>query len=169
MALALPTDIAAQIEIAAPPRSRDMIERWLRLVIEVPAALAVVAEVVILFVGILARGVFHAPIIWSDELASILFLWLAMLGAAIAVQRGAHMRLSFLVSALSPRAQAWFETLAAAGVALFLVLILHPAMEYTEDQSFVETPALGWSGMVRAAAIPIGCAVALLSSLLRLR
>ena len=49
---------------------------------------SVVAEVVILFVGIIARAVFNRPIIWSDELASILFLWLAMLGSAIAVQRG---------------------------------------------------------------------------------
>jgi tripartite ATP-independent transporter DctM subunit len=168
MTLALPTDIAAQIETAAPPRSRDVVERWLRLVIEVPAALAVVAEVVILFVGIVARGVFHAPIIWSDELASILFLWLAMLGAAIAVQRGAHMRLTFFVGAMSPRAQAWAETLGAAAVALFLALILHPAVEYMDDQSFVETPALGWSGTVRAAAIPVGCALALACSLLRL-
>ena len=169
MSLAIPSDVAAQIETATSPNRGDSIDRWLRRAVEIPAALAVVAEVVILFVGILARGVFHTPIIWSDELASILFLWLAMLGAAIAVQRGAHMRLSFLVSALSPRAQAWFETLASAGVALFLVMILHPAFDYTEDQSFVETPALGWSGTVRAAAIPVGCAIALLSSLMRLR
>jgi tripartite ATP-independent transporter DctM subunit len=168
MTFALPTDIAAQIEIAAPPRSRDVVERWLRLIIEVPAALAVVAEVVILFVGIVARGVFHAPIIWSDELASILFLWLAMLGAAIAVQRGAHMRLTFFIGAMSPRAQAWAETLGSAAVALFLLLILHPAVEYMDDQSFVETPALGWSGIVRAAAIPVGCTLALACSLLRL-
>ena len=35
-----------------------------------------------------------APLIWSDELASILFLWLAMLGAVIALRRGEHMRLT---------------------------------------------------------------------------
>ena len=169
MNLALPSDVAAQIDATAAPRRGDALERWLGIAVEVPTALIVVAEVVILFVGIVARGVFHSPIVWSDELASILFLWLAMLGAALAVQRGAHMRLTFFVSSLSPRAQAWFETLAAAGVALFLVVILHPALDYMEDQGFVETPALGWSGVVRGAAMPVGCAVALLSSLLRLR
>ncbi len=167
MTLALPTDAGSEIGIA-PARRGDALDRWLRLIVDVPAAFAVVAEVVILFVGIVARGVFHKPIIWSDELASILFLWLAMLGAAIAVQRGTHMRLTFFISAMPPRAQAWAETLASAGVALFLALILHPAMEYMEDQAFVETPALGWSGTVRAAAIPVGCAVALVTSLLRL-
>ena len=168
MTLALPTEVAAQIETTAPPSHRGALGRWLALMVEVPAAIVVVAEVVILFVGIVARSVLHKPIIWTDELASILFLWLAMLGAAIAVQRGSHMRLTFFVSLASPRVQAWAETLAAAGVMLFLALILHPALEYVEDQAFVETPALGWSGTIRAAAVPVGCAIALVSSLLRL-
>ncbi len=139
------------------------LEQWLRWLVEIPAAAVVVAEVVILFVGIVARGVFHKPIVWSDELASILFLWLAMLGSAIAVQRSSHMRLTFFISHLSPRAEAWASTLASGGVALFLAIILHPALDYVDDQAFVETPALGWSGTIRAAAIPVGCLIALAS------
>ena len=144
------------------------VERWLRFAVEVPAAAVVIAEVVILFAGIMARTVFRSPIIWSDELASILFLWLAMLGTAIAVQRETHMRLTFFVSMMSPRVRVWAETLAVCAMALFLAIIMHPALDYVQDQSFVETPALGWSGTVRALAIPVGVGVALLSCLLRL-
>lgn len=144
------------------------IERWLRLLVEVPAAMVVVAEVVILFTGIIARAVFKSPIIWSDELASILFLWLAMLGSALAVQRGTHMRLTFFVLKMPPRIRVWAETLAVGSMVLFLVLILSPAIDYLQDQSFVETPALGWSGTVRALAIPVGCFAALLSCVVRL-
>lgn len=144
------------------------LERWLRWIVEIPAVIIVVAEVLILLVGIVARAVFHSPIVWSDELASILFLWLAMLGTAIAVQRTSHMRLTFFVSLLPRRAEIWAESIAAGSVALFLALVLHPAIEYVQDQSFVETPALGWSGVARALAIPVGCSVALLSSCLRL-
>src|SRR5215203_2553178 len=72
--------------------------------VEIPAALLVVAEIVVLFAGILARYVFHKPIIWSDELAAILFLWLAMLGSVIAFQRGEHMRMTAIVGMLGPRA-----------------------------------------------------------------
>ena len=60
---------------------------YLRYAAEIPAAILVVVEVVVLFAGVLARYVFQAPLIWSDELASILFLWLAMLGSVIALQR----------------------------------------------------------------------------------
>jgi tripartite ATP-independent transporter DctM subunit len=155
--------LAAELTFERTVDDHSALERALRRLVEIPAAAVVIAEVVILFVGIIARGVFHHPIIWSDELASILFLWLAMLGSAIAVQRSAHMRLTFFVSSLSPRAEAWTSTLAAGAIALFLAIILRPAWDYMDDQSFVETPALGWSGTIRAAAIPVGCTLALLS------
>ena len=158
---------AAAAATKASDRERAS-ERWLRLLIEVPAALVLVAEIVILFVGIVARAVFNSPIIWSDELASILFLWLGMLGTAIAVQHGSHMRLSFFVSALSPRARQWIETLGVGAVGLFFAIVLHPALDYMQNQGFVETPALGWSGVVRALAMPVGCGLALLSCLARL-
>ena len=48
---------------------------------EIPAALLVLAEIVILGGGAFSRYVLRQPITWTDELASILFVWLAMLGA----------------------------------------------------------------------------------------
>ena len=63
-------------------------------------------EIVILFAGVVARYVFDAPLVWSDELASILFLWLAMLGAVIALRRDEHMRMTAAVATLRPPARA---------------------------------------------------------------
>lgn len=48
------------------------------------------AEVLILFAGIVARTVFLHPLIWSTECAELLFVWLTMLGAAIAVRNDRH-------------------------------------------------------------------------------
>ena len=77
--------------------------------VEIPAALLVVAEIVVLLAGVLARYVFHQPLVWSDELASILFLWLAMLGSVVAFQRGEHMRMTAIVGMLAPRARAFLD------------------------------------------------------------
>ena len=62
------------------------------------------AEIAVLFAGIVGRYVFHSPLVWSDELAGILFLWLAMLGSVLAFQRDEHMRMTAIVGMLSPRA-----------------------------------------------------------------
>src|SRR5215217_855836 len=136
--------------------------------VEIPAALIVVAEIVVLLAGILARYVFHKPIIWSDELAAILFLWLAMLGSVIAFQRGEHMRMTALVGLLKPRARAFLDVVAIAAPLAFLVLVLHPAYEYAADEVFVTTPALELANAWRAAALPVGIGLMILVAALRL-
>ena len=105
----------------------DRVERIVQVLIEVPAVVGVLVEVVILFVGIVAR-VLHRPIIWSDELASIVFMWLAMFGAAVALRRGDHMRLTTVASLLPPRARAVAEAFSIGCVALFLVFVLRPLL-----------------------------------------
>ena len=144
------------------------IDRALRLLIEVPTVFATLAEVVLLLTGVLSRYVFHAPIVWSDELASIIFLWLAMFGAAVALQRGQHMRLSYVVGRLPPGARGIAEVLASGLPVLFVACTFLAALEYAEDQSFIETPALGWSGLVRAAALPAGLALIAIAGVLQM-
>ena len=133
-------------------------EAWLGHAIEVPAAALVVGEVLVLLAGVIMRFVFNSPIPWADELASILFLWLANLGAAVALRRGTHMRTTAIVSRWSPRAKAWAEALAIAAPCLMLVILIGPMTEYAQDEWVVQTPALSWPNTVRAAAVPVGAA-----------
>ncbi len=128
----------------------------------------VLVEMCVLLAGVISRFVFHHPFVWSDELASILFLWLAMFGAVVALQRQQHMRLTAIVSALSPHWRARSDVLAMAVPAVFLLLLMSSARDYAADEWFIETPALGWSNIVRAAAIPVGFAIMLLGCVLRL-
>ena len=60
-------------------------------------------EIVVLLAGVISRYVFHQPLVWSDELASILFLWLSMLGSVVAFRRGEHMRMTAFVGMASLR------------------------------------------------------------------
>jgi tripartite ATP-independent transporter DctM subunit len=136
--------------------------------VEIPAALLVVAEVAVLLAGILARYVFHTPIVWSDELAGILFLWLAMLGSVIAFQRGEHMRMTAIVGMLGPRGRAFLDVVAVAAPLAFLLLVLHPAYEFAADEVYVTSPALEIASSWRAAALPVGMGLMLLVALLRL-
>src|SRR5581483_10454806 len=108
------------------------------------------------------------PLIWSDELAGILFLWLAMFGAVVAFQRGEHMRMTAIVGQVSPRRRAFFDVLAIAAPLAFLVLVIQPAIEFASDESFVSTPALDITSLWRAAALPIGLGLMLAVAILRL-
>ena len=144
------------------------LDRLLGWISEGLAALLVAAEILILLSGVVARYVFNAPLTWSDELASILFLWLAMLGATIALRRGEHMCLNTLVKRLRPGAQAWVQLAAELVVAAFLVEILPAVYDYVQDQDFITTPALEIHDSLRVAAIAFGAAAMFLLVAIRL-
>ncbi|OWJ66678.1 TRAP transporter large permease subunit [Inquilinus limosus] len=144
------------------------LDRGLTAVVEAAAAFLVLAEIAILLSGVVARYLLHAPLVWSDELASILFLWLSMLGAVVALRRGEHMRMTGLVGRLGPRPRAVLEVLAVVAPLAFLALILHPAVDYAGEESFIVTPALELSNAWRAAAIPVGMTLMIAAAGIRL-
>jgi tripartite ATP-independent transporter DctM subunit len=143
-------------------------ERALRHICATLAAILVAVEIAVLFAGVMARYVFHAPLIWSDELASILFLWLAMLGSVIALQRSEHMRLTATLAGLHKQAQMRAEAIAAAAVATFLLLIIRPGWTYAAGEWYIQTPALDLHNTFRAAALPVGAVLMLITALTRL-
>ena len=144
------------------------VERLLGSLVGIAAAALVVAEIVVLFAGVSSRYLFQKPIIWTDELAGILFLWLAMLGAVLAFQRAEHMRMTAVIGMLKPQARAFLDVLAIAAPLAFLVLVLHPAYEFAADEIAVTTPALDISNVWRASALPIGLGLMTLFAVLRL-
>lgn len=158
------------VEGFAPPARHWVtpIDTALRYLVEIPAALLVVAEIVVLLAGVIGRYVFHEPLIWSDELASMLFLWLAMLGSVIALRRGEHMRMTAFVAMGSARTRAFLDVLAVAAALAFLLLIIEPAYDFALEEIYITTPALEISNIWRAAALPIGSALMILTVLLRL-
>src|SRR5215213_7291126 len=164
----LETEVAEELPAGSRRHWAARISTVLVPLVEIPAALLVVAEILVLLAGILARYVFHKPIVWSDELAAILFLWLAMLGSVIAFQRGEHMRMTAIVGMLKPRARAFLDVVAVAAPLAFLFLVLHPAYEFAAAAISITTPALEISNAWRAAALPVGIGLMLLVALLRL-
>ena len=156
---------------AMPPRPRSFaasLEASLGMLVEIPAALLVVAEIVILFAGVVARYGLHRPLIWSDELASILFLWLAMLGAAVAFRRAEHMRMTAIVASAKPAMRTYLDLVATCAALAFLLLVAWPAYEYAYEESFITTPALQIPNIWRAAALPVGIGLMALFAFLRL-
>src|SRR6201985_858026 len=157
-------------EVVYPRRHSRVraVEAFLGRLIEIPAALLVVAEIVTLFAGVVARYVVQQPLIWSDELASILFLWLAMLGSVVAFRRSEHMRMTAVVASTAPATRAWLEVVATCAALAFLLLIVAPSYQYAYEESFITTPALQISNSWRAAALPVGICLMVVFAVLRL-
>ena len=104
------------------------VEQALGIAVALAAAAILLFEVGLLFVGVIARYFFHRPLIWADELASTLFVWLSALGAVLAMRRNAHMRLTTFISRAAPARRQQVETAILLVIAAFVLLIAHPAI-----------------------------------------
>lgn len=153
---------APEIGIAA------RLDRVIGTALELVTASLVAVEIVILFVGIVARYVFHSPLIWSDELASMLCLWLAMLGGALALRRGEHMRMSAFATRAPEYLRPFFEYLSLFAFIGFLLALLRPAIAYVDNESIVSLMALDISMSWRASAMPVGVGLMIVTALLRI-
>jgi tripartite ATP-independent transporter DctM subunit len=143
-------------------------ERALAWATELPAAALVATEFALLLTGVVARYAFHRPLYWVDELATTLLLWLAMLGAAIALRRGEHMRLTAFVRRAGPAARATIDLLVLLVVAGFVFEMLGPTREFVVAEADVTMPALDVSAAYSFAAVGVGLALMLAIVLLRL-
>ncbi|MCZ0961107.1 TRAP transporter large permease [Paracoccus benzoatiresistens] len=169
----IPSETTAVEELGAFTRHEPIawlnrLDRIVGHIVEVPAALLVLAEVVILLMGVIWRYALHHPLVWSDELASILFVWLAMLGSVVALRRGEHMRMTAVVGMLSPRRRAFLDLIAIGAALAFAALILYPSVIFAEEEIWVTTPAMGIVNTWRASALPVGFALMILVGAIRL-
>ena len=161
------TPAAAQVDTSTQVWVKAF-DRRLGAAVEAIVAMLIVIEVAILFAGVVSRYALHMPLVWSDEAASTLFLWLASLGAVVAFRRGEHMRMTALVARASQRTRGYLDTVAIAAALAFLAFNLWPAYEHTVEESVITTPALDISAAWRVAALPVGLALMATMSLLRL-
>src|SRR4029079_1384053 len=88
--------------------------------------------------------------------ASTIFLWLGMLGAALAIRRSENLRMNTVVNLLPFRIRAFAEPYTLAVTLAFIVMLLPAAIEHVKLEAIVITPTLELSSSGRAAAMPAG-------------
>ncbi|WP_315835311.1 TRAP transporter large permease subunit [Bradyrhizobium prioriisuperbiae] len=149
-------------------RTADVVDRALSRLLSSVCSAILLVEIVVLLAGVAFRYLLHQPLIWSDELASTLFLWLAMLGSVLAMQRSGHMRMGAIVSRTSGTVREILEAMTLTLALVFSGVMVLPSLEYVVDEAVLTTTALQISGAWRIAALPAGFALFSLATVLRM-
>ena len=142
-----------------------MIRRLLGTVRAVERVLAVTllaAMVAVVFAGTTGRYLGH-PVVWSDEVAQGLFVWVALLAADITLQRNGHFSVDELVNFLPPKARFALDIGIHLLLAALLALLLYYAFKFASMTGPRPMPMLGpmlglRTGIVTTA-LPVGFAL----------
>ena len=125
-----------------------------------------VAMVVIVSIQIVYRYALGNPLIWTEEVARLVFLWTIFLGAAYAATREAHLRLDlyagdrFALMRRVSRVTGAIATLAFSGV------VVYAGWRIVDLTASRPLPGTGLSYAWFHAAAPIGSALTILGVLL---
>jgi tripartite ATP-independent transporter DctM subunit len=144
------------------------IDRAIGFVTEPTAAALVIAEIALLAAGVFMRYVMRNALIWSDELATILLLWLAMLGAVVAYRRGEHIRMTALLRRVSDDTKNVLEAISSVVVAIFVIEVMPASLKFFQQEVIDLTPALNIPRSYVVLAIMVGLTLILVLALLRL-
>ncbi len=132
----------------------------------------VIALMLILFVEVTLGVIFRMigrPLVWYDEIASVLLAWVTYYGAALAALKRAHIGFPGLVRSLAPETRIWVVLLAELLTIGFFVLLAWvgwTVLEVLANDYLVSLPDV--SNRYVQSVIPIGATLFVLAELLLL-
>lgn len=138
------------------------IAEWLAMVL-------LIAMVATVLMGVLFRYALDSALVWYDEFASYLLVWLTFVGAVVASWRGRQISFELVVERAPPRVGRALSILAELFVLLFHVLIAvygWNLMDRMGDETAVSLPWIKTSWVY--AVMPVTAALMGLISLHRL-
>lgn len=126
--------------------------RWIERAV---AAGLLVILVAIVFAGAAGRYTGN-PVIWSDEVAQALFVWVSMLAADLTLQRSGHFSIDIFANLLPPRARFVLDIIVIALLGALLGLLVLNGFRFADMTSGRPMPMLGLPSSVATAALPVG-------------
>jgi len=73
---------------------------------------------------VFTRFVMRNPSSWTEELATFLLIWVSLLGAAVALGRGAHLGIDYFTHKLPQRNRVQTELFVFAAISIFSLLVM---------------------------------------------
>jgi len=101
---------------------------------------------------------------WVEETSRFLFIWLCFLGAALALDQGAHIRIDFFANLLPARARLPLEVLVSLSVLAFLAIASYQGLLVTL-RAGDRSPVLLWPMSLAYLALPVSGAAMLVFGL----
>lgn len=124
---------------------------WLERIVGIALAVLFSCLILTVFMQVTARNILEMPMIWTLDVAQLLFSWCIFIGAALAFRRGGHYSVNLWPGGLWDLVPRIAATLAAAVV--IWVLVVHgwvmtgiganrtsPALGITEAWFFLPIP-----------------------------
>ncbi|MBD1555809.1 TRAP transporter small permease [Vibrio sp. S9_S30] len=132
---------------------RQKITRNIEEIITVPLMLILL---VVLTWQIGTRWLLDDPSLWSEELARVLFMYMALIGCAIAIKSSTHVNITFFSDKLPAKARLMLVLSLELAVLVSIFAIIYLGYQHVQRTAFFELITLGISSKWMNYSLPLG-------------
>ena len=122
--------------------------------------LCLIAMTALVFANVFSRYVLHLSLSFSEEITTNLFVLLSMMGTAIAARRRAHLGLSILTDAVSPKVRRAMLIFGYGLSTVFCFAVFFYGIKMVRNEYILGqvTPSMQWPEWIYGCFVPIGAA-----------
>jgi TRAP-type C4-dicarboxylate transport system permease small subunit len=135
-----------------------MVPLWTRLaekVLDILAVALFAAMFGAIILQIVLRYVFNAPLVWTDEFASYLFVWISFLGWTMAARKRIHIGIGIVADRLPARGRRLLHGFWCAATIAFALVLLVVGVIITRRNADVQMVSLDHAIWPVYAVVPI--------------
>ena len=115
-----------------------------------------VAMLIIMMAQVISRYVFKAPIIWTDELTTLLQVCIAFLGIGYGLRKKSHVGMSGFYEKLPESVQHLIAVVTDILIVVCFYLMIKQGLFYAKQQWNIKTMTMQWTNGFFYICIPIG-------------
>jgi TRAP-type C4-dicarboxylate transport system permease small subunit len=138
-----------------------------RATIVVVGALTLVLTGVVLL-QVLYRYVLELPLVWSDEAARHLLVWLSFVGGGVGIAQALHPRIELIDALRAPRIRRTIEIVISVAVLAFLGCLVVVSTDVAKAYNVYRSLGTGLPQSLPRSALPVGACLMAINVLARL-
>jgi TRAP-type C4-dicarboxylate transport system permease small subunit len=113
--------------------------------------------VIVVLLGIFSRTFTDRPFFWTEELARYTMIYAACLSIGLALKRGLHIGITFVLKKISWRIRIYFDIITRLCIFTFLITMTVKSIQVCHIVSMQESPTMGFNMAWVFIITPITC------------
>jgi tripartite ATP-independent transporter DctM subunit len=142
--------------------------RFVDHAVDVVVGIALIGELVVVIANVLGRSLFHAPLLWTEEVATLALSVIAFIGGAVAYRRDAHISVHAIIGSLPESVRAVILAAADWLVLILAVVSVFYSVDLVQTRWDELSPILELRGAWFALPLPVGMVLLAFYAIVRL-
>ena len=123
---------------------------------EIIALFAFIILIISMAAQVIWRYVLNNPLVWTEELGRVAFIWVSFMGASIAMKKGRHIKIDSIFNIFPERIRKLLEYFIQLLLLFFLSIVFYNGLILIKKTIYGSTSAMGIPNIIYYLPVALG-------------